>query len=77
MFILATNGNSLLLIANEILVGNSGFRGFAHAKRGYISYVAECILNGRGGNPIARNGLDVNKIKIGNRLEPLKSTAEF
>ena len=33
---LATYGNSPLLVANEILVGNGGFWGFTHTERGYM-----------------------------------------
>lgn len=33
---LATNGDSVLIIVNKILVGDSGLRGVTHVERGYI-----------------------------------------
>jgi hypothetical protein len=77
MLALATNGNSPLIVADEILVGNGGFCGFTHLGRGYILHNTEYMLNGYWENPIAGNGLDVAEIETGYGWEPLNPTTEF
>jgi hypothetical protein len=65
MLVLATNGNPPMLIANEILVGNSGFCGFTHTERKRIYRYANCPLKVYWENSITGNCSYIDKNETG------------